>query len=73
MNITAPFWLVWCPTGYDPVHKHPTHESAVTEAERLARLHKGETFVVLESVCARKVDDMRRIDFRQPENNDVPF
>lgn len=73
MNITTPFWFVWSPENGAPTHQHPSQDAAISEAERLARRHKGETFIVLESICARKVDDMRRIDFRHPVDNDLPF
>lgn len=67
----APFWFVWNPDGRNPARRHLTVSSAINEAERLARLHPGQTFVVLESVCARRVDDMLRIEMRQ--DCEVPF
>ena len=67
----APFWLVWNADGKNPTYKHQSEESAVKEAERLARQAPGSTFVVLESVCARRVDDMLKIDMRA--GSDVPF
>jgi len=39
---------------------------------QLTRLHKRKEFVVLESVCSRKVDDMIMVDFRAPSDC-VPF
>ena len=59
-----PFWLVWNPDGRSPTHKHPSESSAINEAERLARFNPGATFIVLESVCASRVDDMMRINMR---------
>lgn len=67
----APFWLVWNPNGHSPAYKHPSPERATAEAERLARVNPGQTFVVLESVCGRRVDDMLRIEMRP--GSDVPF
>lgn len=67
----APFWFVWNPDNRNPQHKHETEESAIAEAERLARMNRGATFVVLESVCARRVDDMLRIEMRR--DSDIPF
>lgn len=67
----APFWLVWNPNGRSPTYKHPSVECATAEAERLARIHPGQTFVVLESVRARRVDDMLRIEMRP--DSDIPF
>lgn len=56
------FWLVWNPQSPSPpMHRHSTLDSATTEAERLARLHKGERFYVLEATHARVVDSMQRI------------
>lgn len=65
------FWLVWNADGRNPQYRHSTEKAATTEAERLARLHPGQTFVVLESVCCRRVDDMLRIDLRPVD--DIPF
>lgn len=48
---TEPFWLVWREGNQSPKFKHPTEESARTEAERLATLHPGEVFHVLTSVA----------------------
>ncbi len=67
----APFWFVWNPDGRSPTFRHLSEDNAVTEAERLARLNPGETFVVLESVCARRVDSMLRLDLRA--SNGIPF
>lgn len=64
IHTAAPFWFVWCPEGNSPRHKHPSEALAISEAERLARENPGRTFVVLESVCARRVDDMLRLNMR---------
>ena len=67
----APFWFVWNPDGRSPSFRHRSEDSAVAEAERLARINPGETFVVLESVCARRVDSMLRLDMRAGDG--IPF
>lgn len=64
------FWFVWCAERDAPRHKHPSLQSAEREAERLARLNRGQRFYVLESVCAICVDDVQRTDLRPDE---VPF
>ncbi len=66
-----PFWFVWNPDGRSPQFRHSREASAISEAERLARENPGHTFVVLESVCARRVDDMLRIAMRS--DSDIPF
>jgi hypothetical protein len=64
------FWIVWCPTGTKPPsYRHPTYESAVAEAERLARCSGTAEFYVMASETMRKVDSMQRIDFDRP----MPF
>lgn len=45
----ARFWIVWCPGARTPACKHTSPLSANTEAERLARLHSGREFYVLEA------------------------
>lgn len=65
------FWVVWNPDGRAPMFKHHNRESAETEAERLAKLNRGYSFIVLQSVSARCVDNMRRIDF--DVDADIPF
>mgnify|MGYP000659117876 CR=1 FL=1 len=67
----ATFWMVWNPDGRAPTYKHPSEEGATAEAERLARANPGCTFVVLESVCARRVDDMLKLDMRSHDG--IPF
>ncbi|QCP50176.1 hypothetical protein FAZ95_13900 [Trinickia violacea] len=58
------FWLVWSPTGArPPKHRHLSERSAIQEAERLAREHPGELFVVLEAIASRRVDAMVRTTF----------
>lgn len=66
------FWLVWNVNGAAPTYRHATGDSAVKEAERLARLNPGETFAVLQSVCARSVNNMQKTDLR-PTIDDIPF
>lgn len=67
------FWLVWNPKGRSPSMEHRTYESAETEAKRLARINRGETFIVLESVVAVCVDDVKMIDLRPEFNDGIPF
>jgi len=66
------FWLVWSPTGMQsPRFRHASEESATKEAERLARAHHGQLFVVLEAKSARRVDDMVRTTF--VDESEIPF
>ncbi len=67
----APFWLVWNPNGKSPTYRHHSEASAVAESERLASAYPGETFIVLESICGRRVDNMLCIVMRS--GSDVPF
>lgn len=65
-----PFWLVWNPQGHAPQYRHDTEASAAREAERLARLNRGQRFIVLRPVCEIVVDDVQRTDY---EPDDIPF
>jgi len=44
------FWLIWCESHGAPTYKHTSLSNAKDEARRLATLHPGQSFVVLESV-----------------------
>lgn len=67
------FWMVWSPTGNPPRVKHDSEGRATVEAERLARANPGDTFIVLEAIAARVVENMQRIDLRQGEGCEPPF
>lgn len=71
MDHKEPFWFVWNPQGHNPQHKHPTLDSALREAERLARINPGQTFIVLQSVQALTVDNIQRTDLRPA--SEIPF
>lgn len=50
------FWMV---LGYGtPTVRHHSKQSAKTEAERLARINPGESFVVLESLATVVKSDL---------------
>lgn len=65
------FWFVWNENGNAPRYKHGGEAEAINEAERLAHLHPGQTFVVLEAKHARTVDRMQRVSFAT--DADIPF
>lgn len=78
MNSTlnnSPFWMVWNERGDAPRVKHTTKESAQREATRLARLHRGHSFIVLESVQACISNDVLVVDMRPGgyRDGDMPF
>jgi hypothetical protein len=63
MDEMRQFWMVYGIGCGAPTYRHETKQSAVQEAQRLARLHKGVKFVVLQATEAY-VDELRRIDLR---------
>lgn len=66
MNLSdpKPFFLVWSPSGpTPPTFRHQSRQSAVIEAKRMARLHRGQKFFVLATTDSRLVDDMVRTTF----------
>lgn len=40
------FWVIWASGRRGPRHRHPTQDSAMVEAQRLATLDPGRTFEV---------------------------
>lgn len=51
------FWMVYGLGAGGPTHQHPTEESAIREAKRLARTSREMPFVVLRSTHTIKFDD----------------
>ena len=51
-----PFWVVWCPAHNPPQVLHPSERLATVEAERLARSHVGNEFIVLRAVSRSRVE-----------------
>lgn len=69
MNVFKKFWMV-LGNGV-PVYRHETPEEANCEAERLARLNRGQEFVVLEAVAKVCVSDVVWCD--AVEECEMPF
>lgn len=65
------FWMVWTPSGFPPNYKHESEHGAIQEAERLARINRGSTFIVLRATAARRSDDLIRINL-DPDSA-IPF
>lgn len=73
-RIIPKFWFVWNPNSLNPRFKHDTVESATTEAERLARMHPGQEFIVLESIAAcRAVSVEWERHLTEEEISELPF
>jgi len=72
MKTADAFWMVWNANGGKPTFKHPTEESARLEAERLARLNRGQVFIVLESKAQCVVTDVAWFEHDR-SREDVPF
>lgn len=64
------FWFVWNPQGCTPNKQHRTKAEARIEATRLAQEHRGQVFVVLESVGHAVVNNSEWVKHRGP---DSPF
>ncbi len=65
------FWIVWNENKERcdfPTRKHPFLEEARQEAERLAQIHRGQTFSVLELKAPVKT-----IDVQWESPDDLPF
>lgn len=50
ISVPTSFWFVWTKTGHMPRKAHDTLAQATAEAARLARIHPGKKFIVLEAV-----------------------
>lgn len=68
------FWMVL--GSGEPIMRHPSKQSAASEAERLARLNPGREFVVLESLATVVRSELRweMNDLDTSENQEgIPF
>lgn len=66
-----PFWMV---KGVGPTFAiHHTRSAAEDEAQRLARLHPGHMFFVMEAVAMHRRVDVERVAFREDEREELPF
>jgi hypothetical protein len=79
--MTEHFWLVWNPASVTPpTFRHPTDDSAIAEAGRLAALNPGETFFVLGAIGFASADQpvahfmslVGSEDFDETECSDPP-
>lgn len=67
---TETFWMVWNPAANAPRHRHDYEGGAIAEAERLARLHPGQEFFILEATHLRTVSEpMKKVKLEYP----IPF
>jgi hypothetical protein len=57
------FWVVWQPESGVPTMRHETKQSAITEAERLARGTTGRRFYVLEAERFVVKSDLQHVVF----------
>lgn len=67
------FWVVWNPDGNNPRRRHTSIVAAVSEAERLAQQAPGEVFIVLESVCSKRVINTETTDLVPTDDQRLPF
>lgn len=67
------FWMVL--GNGTPKYRHDSKESAITEAERLAKFFPGRQFVVLESLATVCKSDVvwEPHEGKREEYKDVPF
>jgi hypothetical protein len=72
-----PFWMVYGLGQGQPTWKHSSAHAATKEAERLARLHPGKTFIVLEAIGAVRKRDIEIIPIGRGTqadlDDDIPF
>ena len=56
-----------------PTFRHHTYEAAEQEAQRLARLDRGQEFIVLAAMSKVKVTDVTIERLGAPSDDDLPF
>ena len=66
-----PFWMVKGIGLLGAIHH--TRTAAEDEAQRLARLHPGHMFFVMEAVAMHRRFDVERVAFREGEREALQF
>lgn len=66
MGNDSQFWMVL--GDGPPLVRHCSRADAEVEARRLASIHRGRRFVVLEAVTAFEIEDVRRIELTAPDS-----
>jgi hypothetical protein len=57
--MTKAFWMVWREGGGSPQKQHLSEGAARAEADRLARIHRGDRFHVLRAVASCRVVEVQ--------------
>ena len=72
MSEQSAFWCVWNPAGSSPTERHSSMNSAMAEAQRLARKVRGQRFYVLRAEMFYEVSDLRHVVLHIDDDG-VPF
>lgn len=67
------FFLVWNPKTGKTNFRHKSEKEATDESRRLAKIHKGEEFIVLMAVKRSISADILTESFVTPYQDDIPF
>jgi hypothetical protein len=70
------FWMVYGKGQSTPTHEHGDIHGARKEAQRLARIHSGTEFVVLEAVEGFVKSDLQAFTYRggnREVDDEIPF
>lgn len=67
------FFLVWNPKTGKTNFRHKSEKEAIDESRRLAKIHKGEEFIVLMAVKRSISADILTESFVTPYQDDIPF
>lgn len=73
--MSSKYYLVWNRAAGVPTYKHTSKLSAVTEAQRLANLNKGQEFLVLVVIGSAKVQPIPAsyVEFQEGPVLDLSF
>ncbi|MCV9910201.1 hypothetical protein OIV19_21640 [Brucella sp. HL-2] len=67
------FWMVYGASRAAPTFQHTIKKAAEGEAKRLAALHPGERFYVLQAVAGFQADQPKVRPIKLVATDDIPF